>query len=44
MRRITDVFSQQTSQVLSQAVGGGPYGAHNGPQRGTILVDLREPI
>jgi hypothetical protein len=28
---------------LGQAVGGGPYGAHNGPQRDTFLVDLRSP-
>jgi hypothetical protein len=38
------VCSKQTGEMLGQAVGGGPYGAHNGPQRVTFLVDLREPI
>jgi hypothetical protein len=38
------VFSKQTGKMLGQAVGGGPYGARDGSQRDTILVDLREPI
>jgi hypothetical protein len=44
MWKIANVCPKQTGEMLGQAVGGGPNGAHNGPQRDTFLVDLKEPI
>jgi hypothetical protein len=44
MWRIASVRSKQTGEMLGEAVVGGPNGAHNGSQRDTFLVDLREPI
>jgi hypothetical protein len=38
------VRSKQTGEMLGEAVGGGPNGAHSGSQRDSFLVDLREPI
>jgi hypothetical protein len=35
---------EHTGQMLGQAIGGGPDGAHDQPKENPFLVDLQEPI
>jgi hypothetical protein len=42
--RVPHVFSELLSQIRGQAVGWGADGADDGPEWGTFLVDLQEPI